>query len=270
VVLLHGLEGSLHSPYATRLFHAIEACGWAACLMHFRGCSGTPNRLPRSYHSGDTADLAFLLRWLEKQAPRRTIGAVGFSMGGNVLLKYLGENPGTSGLRCATAVSVPFDLAAAAARLDQGFSRVYQAHLLHRLHRRMQVKLRRHSNLPFSRRDLARARTFHDYDDRITAPLHGFESAADYYAKASSARFIPYILEPTLVLHARDDPFLPSEAVPVAAQCGRGVVLEVPAHGGHLGFVTDPLPGLQRPWLENRIVSFLHQHFAHAADTRKP
>lgn len=255
-MVLHGLEGSFASPYVRRVMHAAVLRGWGACLMHFRGCSGEPNRLARSYHSGDTADLDFLVAVLRGRWPRRPLGVVGYSMGGNVLLKWLGEQGSAAGVQAGAAVSVPFELAAAAQRLDEGFSRVYQAHLLASLRVSLDRKFGRHA-LPFSRRELAELKTFHEYDDRVTAPLHGFDGADDYYRKASSRQFIPKIRVPTLILHARDDPFLPEWAIPDAGECPSAVVLEVPARGGHVGFITDPLPGLTRPWLEERIVEFL-------------
>lgn len=256
IVVLHGLEGSFASPYVRRVMHAVVARGWGACLMHFRGCSGEPNRLARSYHSGDTADLDFLIDVLHERSPERPLGIVGYSMGGNVLLKWLGEKREAAGVHAATAISVPFELAAAAQRLNEGFSSFYQAHLLASLRMSLSRKFGRHA-LPFSRRDLAEVRTFHEYDDRITAPLHGFAGADDYYQRASSRQFIPAIRIPTLILHARDDPFLPAWAIPTARECPPAVALEVPARGGHVGFITDPLPGLTRPWLEERIVEFL-------------
>ncbi len=256
VVVLHGLEGSFSSPYARRVMHAVASYGWGACLMQFRGCSGVPNRLARCYHSGDTGDLDFLVTTLRIRWPDRALCVVGYSMGGNVLLKWLGEHGGAAPVHAAVAVSVPFELSAAAQRLNEGFSRVYQAHLLASLRMSLDRKFGTH-DLPFSRRELAQVRTFHEYDDCVTAPLHGFSGANDYYARASSRQFIPAIRVPALILHARDDPFLPEWAIPEASECPSAVSLEVPARGGHVGFITDPLPGLIHPWLEERILAFL-------------
>lgn len=256
VVILHGLEGGLESPYVRRLLQAVDMRGWGGCLLQFRGCGGTPNRLARSYHSGDTADFALLVDRLQTRFPRRPLLAVGYSMGGNVLLKWLGECGSTAPLAAAVAVSVPFDLAAAAVRLDQGFSRFYQAHLLASLRRKMHAKLARF-DCPFDAITLAGARNFRQYDEWVTAPLHGFRDAADYYARASSRQFLPAITVPTLVLHARDDPFLPATAIPAARDCAAPVTLEVHAHGGHVGFVTDPAPGWTHPWLETRVTDYL-------------
>jgi predicted alpha/beta-fold hydrolase len=177
-------------------------------------------------------------------------------MGGNVLLKWLGERGTAAPLAGAAAVSVPFELGAAADRLARGVSRVYQRHLVSRLQRRMRDKLARH-RMPFDLAALSRADTFRRYDETVTAPLHGFRDAADYYARASCRQYLHAIDVTTLILHARDDPFLPARAIPSPAECGRGVTLEVHARGGHLGFVSDPLPGLTRPWLETRVADFL-------------
>ncbi|MGD9601095.1 MAG: hydrolase [Gammaproteobacteria bacterium] len=256
VILLHGLEGGLASPYIRRALHAIAARGWGACLLQFRGCSGVPNRLPRSYHSGDTGDLASFVAMLRVRYPVRPLCAVGYSVGGNVLLKWLGERGAAAPLVAAAAVSVPFDLAAAAARLARGVSRIYQAHLLASLHAKMLAKLQRFE-MPFTARDVSTARDFRTYDERVTAPLHGFGGADDYYARASSGPFLHRIAIPTLIVHARDDPFLPAQAIPRRETCAASIELELSERGGHVGFVTDPLPGWTRPWLEQRVVHHL-------------
>ncbi len=254
VIVLHGLEGSVESPYARRIMAAISAHGWGACLLHFRGCSGRANRLPRSYHSGDTGDLSFLVNTLRDRFPTRALVAIGYSMGGNVLLKWLGEQGAEAPLAAAAAVSVPFDLEAAARRLEQGFSRLYQYHLLQSLRGKMSAKLTRFK-LPFTAQILTAARTFWHYDEFVTAPLHGFRNAADYYARSSARFYLATIRTPTLILHARDDPFLPETAIPRA--CPTTVTLEIHARGGHVGFLTDPAPGWTRPWLESRLVHYL-------------
>lgn len=255
-VILHGLDGGFASPYVRRLMHALAARGIEACLMQFRGCGGEANRLPRSYHSGDTADLACLVTELHRRHPARPLLAAGFSMGGNVLLKWLGETGAAAPLAGAAAVSVPFELGAAADRLARGFSQVYQRHLVSRLRQRMRAKLALHP-MPFDGAALASADTFRRYDETVTAPLHGFRDAEDYYTRASCRQYLHAIAVPTLIVHARDDPFLPAGAIPSPAECGAGVTLEIHARGGHLGFVTDPLPGLTRPWLETRLADFL-------------
>lgn len=255
VVVLHGLTGSIESKYARGLMATVQRRGWRGVLMHFRGCSGEPNRLARSYHSGDTADIDHFMRLLRHREPHTPLALVGYSLGGNVTLKWLGEQGGDAPLQAAVAVSVPFDLASAAQRLRRGLSRIYQDHLLHAMRRQLEQKL---PLLPAEIRARARERlpTFHAFDDAITAPLHGFTGADDYYRRASCRPFIARIRRPTLVLHARDDPFMLAAAIPGADQVPDPVTLELSSHGGHVGFVGGHGT---RPsyWLEQRIPEFL-------------
>lgn len=259
VVVLHGLEGSLRSPYARGILRAIAARGWRGVLMHFRGCSGEPNRLPRGYHSGDTGDIAYLVETLRARAPATPIAAVGYSLGGNALLKWLGELGSDNPLIAAVAVSAPFELASAAARLERGISRLYQAWLL-RHSRQAVLRKVRLGILPPSFRDVGRLRTFRAFDDRVTAPLHGFAGVDDYYARASSRQYLGEIRAPALILHARDDPFLTPAAIPARCELSPSVHLELSDHGGHVGFITGVLPGRARYWLDGRIMAFLGEH----------
>ncbi|MGE0384713.1 MAG: hydrolase [Gammaproteobacteria bacterium] len=257
-IVLHGLEGSLDSPYAHGILAALAGAGWRAVLLHFRGCSGPPNRLPRSYHSGETGDLALLVSILRARHPQRRLVAVGFSLGGNVLLKYLGEHGAGAGLERAVAISVPFDLADAADRLDRGFSRLYQRRLLLSLKQRARLKAAlfpRHIDAA----TLAPMRNFRDFDDRVTAPLHGFAGADDYYRRCSSRAFMSAIAVPTLVLHARDDPFMTPRAIPKPEEISPSVRLEISAGGGHVGFVAGRVPWRPVYWLEHRILRFLRE-----------
>jgi predicted alpha/beta-fold hydrolase len=256
VVLLHGLEGSARSSYATGLLSALRAQGWRGVLMYFRGCSGSLNRLPRAYHSGDTGDLAYLLATLRARHPKAKIAAVGFSLGGNVLLKYLGERRAEAQLCAAVAVGVPFVLADAADRLEHGFSRVYQLWLLRSLRRKVREKRRRGlSHIDLDRLDSLRS--FWAFDDAVTAPLHGFAGADDYYTRSSSRQYLRGIAVPTLILHSADDPFMTSKAIPAAAELSPTTRLELSARGGHGAFVAGPLPGLHYYWLDRRIPEFL-------------
>lgn len=249
VLVLHGLEGDLQSPYARALLHAIAARGWHGVLLHFRGCSGEPNRLPRHYHSGDTGDLAHILALLRRRAP--ALAAVGYSLGGNVLLKYLGERGAGAGLAAACAVSVPFDLALAVDTLNRGFARVYQRRLVASLQAKARRKFARLA-APIDLAELARWRDFRSFDERVTAPLHGFASAADYYARSSSRPFLREIAVPTLIVHAEDDPFLDPRGIPTAPELGAPVTLELADRGGHVGFVAT-----EDGWLERRIADFV-------------
>lgn len=257
VVLLHGLEGGLDSHYIRRSVRALLASGYRACVMQFRGCSGVPNRLARSYHSGDTADLAFTLEHL-RGTGRAPIGVVGFSLGGNVLLKWLGEQGEHSGIGCAMAVSVPFRLNDAALRMAGGLSRIYQKYLIDSLVAKCRIKFRQHpapTDVP-----LQQLKTFRLFDDQVTAPLHGYAGVDDYYARASSRGFIPAIRTPTLILHASDDPFMYPDTPPTPAELPPAVQLELTAHGGHMGFVTGGWPWRTRCWFAVRLVEWLAAH----------
>lgn len=257
VVVLHGLEGSAHSAYTLATLAAVRCYGWQGVLMHFRGCSGMPNRLPRSYHSGETGDLRFLIETLRARHPHLPLCAVGYSLGGNVLLKYLGERGDLAGLAGAVAVSVPFELDKAARRLENGFSRLYQWFLVGKLRAKTARKFTTMTSSPIDLRRLGALRTFRAFDGAVTAPLHGFDSAEDYYARSSSRQFLRAITTPTLILHASDDPFMTPDAVPTPAELAPSVHLDLQAHGGHVGFVAGKVPGRPRYWLDERIPAFL-------------
>lgn len=254
VLVLHGLEGSLESHYAGNLLAALGRAGFRTCFLHFRGCSGEPNRLPRGYHSGETGDLQTVVAWLEREvAP--VDSAIGFSLGGNVLLKWLGERGRDAAVNRAVAVSVPFVLADADRRLQRGASRPYQRHLMQRLRQSYRDKFRRiPSPLAVNVESL---HTFHDFDEHVTAPLHGFAGADDYYTRSSSRPYLRHIERPVLILHALDDPFMWPDSVPAGSELSPAVTLELSRHGGHVGFVGGAVPGRARYWLEERIVQWL-------------
>ncbi|MCU0936006.1 MAG: hydrolase [Gammaproteobacteria bacterium] len=256
VLVLHGLEGSSDSHYARGLLAAVRDRGWTGVLMHFRGCSGEPNRLPRSYHSGETGDTAYVVSLLRGRLPGRPLAVVGYSLGGNVLLKWLGETGSAATVDCAVAVSVPFELSAAANRLERGFSRFYQWWLLRSLADALEEKVAR-GTLPPAFAGHARSRTFRAFDDAVTAPLHGFAGVDDYYGRSSSRQYLGGIAVPTLILHALDDPFLVPAAVPVPSEVPSAVTLEVYPRGGHVGFVAGRWPWRAEYWLERRIPAFL-------------
>jgi hypothetical protein len=256
VLVLHGLEGSSDSHYARGLLATVRDRGWTGVLMHFRGCSGEPNRLPRSYHSGETGDTAHVVALLRGRFPGRPLAVVGYSLGGNVLLKWLGESGREAPVDCAAAVSVPFELSAAANRLERGFSRFYQWWLLRSLADALLEKVAR-GVLPRAFAGHARPRTFRAFDDAVTAPLHGFAGVDDYYARSSSRQYLGGIGVPTLILHALDDPFLVPRAVPAPSEVPPAVTLEVYPRGGHVGFVAGPWPWRAEYWLEHRIPAFI-------------
>jgi len=256
VLILHGLEGSSRSHYARALLELAHARGWRAALLHFRGCSGEPNRLARGYHSGETGDLTFVVDLLRHHHPATRIAVVGFSLGGNVLLKWLGETGIRAPIDAAVAVSVPFILGDCADRLDRGFSRVYQWELMHRMRRSVARKQKRLA-LPLAIADLSQLHTFRDFDEHITAPLHGFRGASHYYDVSSCRQYLSGISCPTLIVHALDDPFMTPATAPTAAEISPSTTLELYPHGGHVGFVTGPSPWQPRYWLDERIPAFL-------------
>lgn len=257
VLMLHGLEGSLRSHYAMGTMSKLASAGFRPVFMHFRGCSGEPNRLPRGYHSGETGDLGHILEHISARANAPVTAAVGFSLGGNVLLKWLGEHSAHSSLRAAVAVSVPFVLNDAAQRLDRGFSRIYRRYLLRRMRKTYRRKFSQLAS-PLSV-DVATLKSFRAFDDKITAPLHGFKNVDDYYGKASCRQYLKDISTPTLILHATDDPFMWPTTVPDNGELSANTVLELSERGGHVGFVGGPAPWRAHYWLEQRIVEFLLQ-----------
>ena len=262
VVVLHGLEGSTARSYMKVAMWEITRRGMRAIGMNFRSCSGRPNRLPRFYHSGDTGDLAFLLEVLGDRFPDRRLGAMGFSLGGNVLLRYLGDvsTGAPAELRAAVAISVPFDLREGTRRLEERrMGRVYTHYFLRSLRRKALAKQEILGDVLDLERVMA-ARTLREFDDAATAPLHGFRDAWEYYELASSAPVLPRIRVPTLLLHALDDPFLPPEAVPVDAARESPWLLGVfPPLGGHVGFVEDGSPLHPRFWAESEGARYLSE-----------
>lgn len=257
VVLLHGLTGSVHtSRYIRGLMNAIHDRGWRAVLMHFRGASGVPNRIPRSYHAGDTSNLNFLIQTLRQREPTTPIAAVGYSLGGNVLLKWMAEQGASAPVETAVAVSVPFDLAAAAERVQAGFSKVYQNRLLNNMKRMTATKFA-DMPAPFELPDLNSITNFIDFDDQVTAPLCGFGNANEYYQRSSCGQFIGQIEKTTRIIHARDDPFMTPECVPDFTAVANSVTLELSEHGGHVGFVSSDGGSLPSYWLEQRIPDYL-------------
>jgi predicted alpha/beta-fold hydrolase len=259
-VLCHGLEGSSEAPYLRGLAASLVGRGFSVVALNFRTCGGEPNRLPRSYHSGETTDLGEVVRRLLLEAPGRPLVVAGFSLGGNVVTKWLGEHGETlpSEVRGGAAISVPFDLGACQRRLD-GPGRlmwVYRERFMRRLRAKAAWKARQFPGL-FDAAAVARARSFAEYDQLVTAPLHGFASRDDYYARSSAGRFLAGIRRPYLALAAADDPMVPTESLPVvAASANPAVSLVVTPHGGHTAFVDGALP---RPgfWAERMVADFL-------------
>ncbi len=260
VLLLHGLEGFARRGYALNVYRELAARGVAGVGLNFRSCSGAPNRTARFYHSGDTGDIRHVLEHLAARFPGRVLGAVGFSLGGNAMLKYLGEEGGQSRIRAAAAVSVPYDLAAGALLLERSrMGRWYTGMFIKTLVAKAMAKRNLMAAAGIDLERVRAARTFREFDDAATAPLHGFRDADDYYARSSSAGFLQRIRVPTLLLQSQDDPFLPADAFPWAAvRANPYLQAELTEAGGHVGFVGGSIlhPSF---WAEREAARFLAQ-----------
>lgn len=259
VVLFHGLEGSSQSHYARALMRLLQEEEWNGAVVHFRGCSGEPNRLPRAYHSGDADEIDWILRRFARKYGGVPRHAVGFSLGGNALLCWLGtrREAAQNLLSRAAAISAPLDLTAAGHHLAQGFNKVYTRHFLSSMKRNAARKATAFPGL-IDMQQIRRARTLEDFDEAFTAPLHGYRSAEDYWRRASSKPLLGAIRLPTLVLNARNDPFMPPHALPGPEQVSKYVRLELPHEGGHVGFVTGSFPG-RLDWLPQRLLRFFRK-----------
>lgn len=263
LVLLHGLEGTIRSHYIQGLLAQASVRGWHAAVLIFRSCGTEMNRARRFYHSGETTDLAFALEHLSAGFPDAPILLCGTSLGGNVLLKYLGEQGGevSPRIRGAVAVSVPFDLNRSSRHIDRGFAKIYQRHFLRSLRRKALTKLERYPDL-FDQTRLTSARTMFDFDDSFTAPVHGFTNAEDYYSRSSSIGWLHKISVKTLLLSAVDDPFLPAQVlreVRALAERNPALHVEFTSAGGHVGFVAGRNPFRPVYYLEERAGDFLAQ-----------
>jgi predicted alpha/beta-fold hydrolase len=256
-VLFHGLEGGSASHYARALLAALSTRGWRGVVPHFRGCGGEPNRLPRAYHSGDYADVDAMLAHIRTCAPAPArIHAVGVSLGGSALLNWLGrtQSAAAHALTAAAAVSAPLDLMAAGLAIDRGANRIYSAHFLATLKPKSLAIAARFPGLLDAAR-IRGVRTMWAFDDAVTAPLHGFAGTRDYWTRASSKPWLRAIRVPTLVLNARNDPFIPAWSLPTLADVSDAVTLEQPRGGGHAGFASGPFPG-NVDWLPERLLHY--------------
>jgi predicted alpha/beta-fold hydrolase len=268
IILLHGLTGSSQSGYIKGLQAALCRQGFRSAVLNFRGCSGSSNNKARCYHSGETEDIHFLYQTLRQREPDTAFGAVGFSLGGNVLLKWLGEQGERLDLFAAAAVSVPLLLSVCATKLDRGFSKCYRANLLRELKQYMQAKLQHLRRIGQAEEamkieqlgDLSAIDSFWQYDDRVVAKLHGFDDVHDYYRRSSSRQFLKSITVPTLLIQAIDDPFMNKDVLPRPDELSPHIQLEITEHGGHVGFISGSAPFNPSYWLERRIPEFLKQH----------
>ena len=258
VTLFHGLAGSYKSPYILGIMRALEERGFASVVMHFRGCSGRPNLLPRSYHSGDTADAKAWLDYLNVKYKSSPLHAVGYSIGGNMLLKLLGEEMGDSPLTSAISISAPLDLDITAKRINQGASKLYQAHLLKPLKEQLREKYRSFNmsqEISLKEEEIDAIETIKEFDEHYTAPINGFKSADEYYSRCSAKQFLKSIEIPTLIVHALDDPFMTPEILPSDDEISDAITMDISENGGHVGFIDGSLfqPNY---WLEERVLSF--------------
>ncbi len=266
LVLLHGLEGSIRSHYVQGLLAEARRRGWGASVLIFRSCGGEINRARRFYHSGDTGDLSFALERITARFPDSSLVLAGASLGGNVLLKFLGERGFDIDprIKAAAAVSVPFDLGRSSRRIDRGFSRIYQRFFMRSLIRKTTAKLGKFPDL-IDAESLPGIRTMYEFDDRLTAPVHGFRDADDYYAQSSSLGYLTGIRINTLLINAVDDPFLPAEVldeVRTVAAANPALELEFTPRGGHVGFIAGRNPFNPVYYAERRIGNFLAEYLA--------
>lgn len=261
VVFFHGLEGNSSSHYIVSTINYLKKYNWSSVVVHFRSCSGTPNRLPRAYHAGDSAEIDQMLKrainLIEVHSSERPVFVIGVSLGGNALLKWLGEQNQRANqfVSRAVAISVPLDLAAAGAALDCGFNQVYTQHFLSSLKNKAFYKLKQFPGL-FDRTALKKCSSIYQFDNIVTAPLHGFRDTDHYWRESASKQWLKHITVPTLIINARNDPFMPASVLPKQHEVSSAVTLEFPEQGGHAGFLQGSFPG-KLDWLPERISNFL-------------
>ena len=259
VVVFHGLEGSSQSIYSLNIMNEVARRGWRGLVAHFRGCSGEINRLPRAYHSGDATEIDWILRRTKSESPGQPLYVAAISLGGNATLKWLGELGGeaTKIADAVVGISAPLDLMAAGAALEQGFCKVYTYRFLKTMKAKSLVKLRHHPGI-FREDVMQRARTLREFDNEVTAPLHGYKDTDDYWTRGSAKPGLIDVKVPTLVLNARNDPFMPAVALPKAGEVSKHVTLDFPEHGGHVGFLSGPFPGYGT-WMPRRVFRFYEE-----------
>ncbi|CAA6806071.1 MAG: Hydrolase, alpha/beta fold family functionally coupled to Phosphoribulokinase [uncultured Sulfurovum sp.] len=259
VVLFHGLAGSVNSPYIIGLMNALDKQGFALVLMHFRGCGKKENLKPRAYHSGETGDAKAFIEHLQKTYPNNPLHAVGFSIGGNMLLKLLAEWGSDAPLHSAVSVSAPLSLDICADTIEKGFARVYQNYLLTPLKATLLQKYKKFEMEKYigsNEEEIKSLKTIRAFDDAYIAPMFGFNSSQDYYDQCSARQYLKDIKTRTLIIHAKDDPFMTEEIIPNEEELSDFVMLELSEHGGHVGFVSGTL---REPvyWLDERVLEFL-------------
>ncbi len=260
VLMLHGLEGCVQSKYLLGLSAFLHNAGWTAVIMEFRGCGSELNRAPRLYHSGETTDLAYVVDRLSRS--RGAIYAVGFSLGGNVLAKWLGETGASAAscVRAAAVVSAPYDLTVSGPCIDRMLRGAYARHFLRHLIEKAAHKERQYPGIIDIER-VRRSRTLYDFDEHATAVLHGFAGADEYWATQGCGQFLDGIRVPTLLLSSADDPFNPASTLPRAhAEASPYLYPQFTERGGHVGFVTGSSPFQARYWAEDHVMRFFQAY----------
>ena len=251
-ILFHGLEGSFNSPYAHGVLSAVRKKGWLGVIMHFRGCGREMNRRPRSYHSGETGDARFFIDWLREAYPYRTLYAAGISLGGNMLVNYLAEEGGACKLAAAQVVCPPLNLADSSLRIQQGFSSVYHHYLLSSMKKNLVRKIELlDGEMPYNKEQVAGIKTIWQFDNEITAPLHGYKDAEDYYQRCSGLGKLSGVRTPLRIIHAKDDPFMTAAVIP-SKPLPNHIEYELCQHGGHVGFIAGTC-SRPRFWLEDTL-----------------
>jgi len=258
VIIFHGLTGSYKSPYINGIMNALAKAGYNSVLMHFRGCATNINLLPRSYHSGETTDALEFINALKQRFYNTKLFAVGFSLGGNMLLKLLGELQKNSPLSAAVCISPPMQLDICANAINQGISKVYQRRLVNDLNKSLIKKYAINdmkSLIGIKKEDVKKIKTFWEFDGLYTAPIHGFDSTQDYYTRCSSRQFLKDIHTPTLIIHSSDDPFMHADIIPTKEELSKNVILELSEYGGHVGFIEGSF-FKPRYWIDTRVIDF--------------
>jgi len=255
VLLLHGLEGSIHSHYIQLLLDELVDAGWQVAVMHYRACSGRINRLPESYNAAETKDLKFLIDVFKQRYPQQKFNVVGFSLGGNILLHYLTKEK-ESVIDHAIVVSTPYRMAASADQMPS----LYQHYLLRALKSKVIAKIKAGIELPVMEFELKRVKCLREFDKLVTAPLYKFSSAEDYYDFASCRDLLKNIEHEVLIIHALDDPFVPKDTIPSSKELSPSIQFELNQWGGHVGFIAGGLPWRPRSWLNQRILQYLKQN----------
>ena len=254
VIIVHGLEGDSSSNNVKAMFDVVRKNGWNGVLLLNRNCGGFSNRLQRTYHAGETGDLDFVVNLVKKRFPDVPLMLYGYSLGGNTMLKWLGEKGDHAGISAAAAVSIPFDLASSTAILDKGFSKIYQKHFVDLMREAAKRKFRDLAPL-FNPGDLNQIKTLREFDEKVTAPLHGFVNADQYYSESSCKQFLKNICVPTLIMNSLDDPFLERNTFPGPKEVSDMVELEFLQNGGHAAFITGSI-WKYFSWIETRIPEF--------------